>query len=317
MNKKLLLLLIAQVLLLLTLQLTERKSPKDFGKPLLTIADISEITLTAGKDKTSTKLVAKDGTWEVAGEINSPANKSKLDNLLQSLQGIKKGLIVGKTDVALKKLKVTETTYEVLATIGNGKDTQTLLLGTSPTFRQVHVRDAKSPEVYVANFPATDITTNPYDWIDRSVFALPKDKLSSVELGSTKVEVDATGKLAVPGLDKPDIAKARELITAVTTLRYDAPAGKTEVSNLPLVLTITASYSDSTTASLRLRGPSKSSDYFVENDAKTFAGLIAKDKAEGLIEFANLATLKIKSATAEVAAPVGPDAMSPLQELPE
>ena len=158
-----------------------------------------------------------------------PADGTKVSGLLSKLAGLKKGWPVASTSDAAKRFKVTEETHErrILLKSG-GSAAGEILVGTSPTFRQAHVRAANDGNIYSAAFALYDAGSRGEEWMDRSLMNLPQDKIASIGIGGVTLE-RKDGKFALAGLaegEKQDDTAIYRLVGALTYPAFDAVVGK-------------------------------------------------------------------------------------------
>jgi len=188
--------------------------------------DRIEIDEDAGK---RVALVKKDNAWVIPAMADFPAEGTKVSGLLSKLAGLKKGWPVASTSEAAKRFKVTEETHERRIVLkSGGSAVGEILIGSSPTFRQAHIRAANDSNIYNAAFALYDAGSRGEDWMDRALLNLPQDKIASIAIGGVTLErKDGTFKLA--GLaegEKQDETAIYRLVGALTSPAFDAVVGK-------------------------------------------------------------------------------------------
>jgi hypothetical protein len=188
--------------------------------------DRIEIGEDAGK---SVVLVKKDGAWIIPAMADFPAEGTKVDGLLAKLAGLKKGWPVASSFEAAKRFKVTGEMHERRIVLESGGSAAgEILIGTSPTFRQAHIRAANDSNIYSAAFALYDAGSRGEDWIDRNLLNLPQDKIASISIGGITLE-QKDGKFALSGLaegEKQDDTAINRLVGALTYPAFDAVMGK-------------------------------------------------------------------------------------------
>jgi hypothetical protein len=188
--------------------------------------DRIEIDEDAGK---SVALVKKDGAWVIPAMAEFPAEGTKVSALLSKLAGLKKGWPVATTSEAAKRFKVTEEAHERRILLKSGTSVAgEVLVGTSPTFRQAHLRASNDTNVYSASFALYDAGTRGEDWMDRNLLNIPQDKIASIEIGGVTLE-RKDGKFALAGLgkdEKQDDTAIYRLAGALSYPAFDAVVGK-------------------------------------------------------------------------------------------
>lgn len=153
--------------------------------PLIDLGDQTVDRLSiAGPDNQQILLVRQSDGWVLPGTGEFPADKAKVESLLEKLKGLKRGLAVGTTASAQKRFKVTDDAFERrIELAGNNETLATLYLGTSPAMRQVHARSDKDKAVYAAMFSVYDAPVKPEEWEDKGVLKVPQGEIATIALG--------------------------------------------------------------------------------------------------------------------------------------
>jgi hypothetical protein len=177
----------------------------------------------------SVALVKQDGKWAIPALAGFPADDVKVNGLLTKLADLKKGWPVASSSEAAKRFKVTDDVHERRIVLKSGGSAiGEILIGTSPTFRQAHIRAGNDRNVYSAAFAAYDAGARGEDWMDRSLLNIPQDKIASIAIGDVTLE-RKDGKFAISGLadgEKPDETAIYRLVGALTNPAFDAVTGK-------------------------------------------------------------------------------------------
>jgi hypothetical protein len=188
--------------------------------------DRIEIDETAANSVT---LEKKDGAWIIPAMADFPADGTKVSGLLSKLAALKKGWPVASSSEAAKRFKVTDDTHERRIVLKSGGPAiGEILAGTSPTFRQAHVRAGNDSNVYSGAFALYDAGVRGEDWMDRGLLNIPQDKIASVAIGGVTLE-RKDGKFNLAGLaegEKQDDTAIYRLIGALSYPSFDAVAGK-------------------------------------------------------------------------------------------
>src|SRR6185312_16229658 len=103
-----------------------------------------------------------------------------------------------------------------------------LLIGTSPTYRQVHVRAGDAPGIYTVELAAYDAGSGADTWMNRGLIDTPRDKIASIALGDITID-GKDGKFTLAGLtkdEKPLPDKIDALASALAHPLFDAVQGK-------------------------------------------------------------------------------------------
>jgi len=130
---------------------------------------INRITIDEGDDR-QTVLSKVDGTWQLPGYHQLPANQSKVDELIARLETTNSGWPVATTESSRHRFKVGDEDFQKKVILSNGDDALlTLYLGTSPGFRQLHIRKAGEDEVYAVKLNSYDFPSQNADWLDKTL----------------------------------------------------------------------------------------------------------------------------------------------------
>jgi hypothetical protein len=172
-----------------------------------------------GKSLTLMRDTAKDTKgktgWHLA--VGYPVVAGRVDGLLTSLADLKRPWPVATTADALKRFKVADDDFERRLTLeAGGKTVASLLLGTSPSFRQTDVRLAGQDDVYNIPLETADMTARAGDWADHSSIALDEQKMTQIAVGGLVLEHRQ------PAGSKDKAAKVWQLADLATGEQMDA-----------------------------------------------------------------------------------------------
>lgn len=188
--------------------------------------DRIEIDESGGNAVTLTK---QDGSWIIPSFAGFPADGAKVSGLFTKLGALKKGWPAASSAEAAKRFKVTDDIHERRIVLkSGGSQIGEILLGTSPTFRQAHIRAGDDSNVYSAAFASYEAGAKGEEWMDRSSLNIPQDKIASISIGDVTLE-RKDGKFALKGLaegEKPDETAIYRLVGALTYPAFDAVTGK-------------------------------------------------------------------------------------------
>jgi hypothetical protein len=134
-------------------------------------------------DKTQIVLARQDDGWVLPATGNFPADGHKVDQLVERLKGLQRGLAVATTPGAQKRFKVSDDNFERRVTLARG-DTNlaTLYLGTSPGMHRVHARTGDDTAVYAVNFAVYEAPVKAMDWEDKTVLRIPRNDIGKITL---------------------------------------------------------------------------------------------------------------------------------------
>jgi hypothetical protein len=110
-----------------------------------------------------------------------PASENKVEQVLAALAGKQSGWPVATTAAGRVRFKVEDDNFEKKIVISEADKTlATLYLGTSPGYRQVHVRRAGEDEVYAVKLDGYQIASENDKWLEPSLLQL-KQKITRLE----------------------------------------------------------------------------------------------------------------------------------------
>ena len=221
-------------------------------EPLLSFSadHITAITIT-GPDKKTVNLQKKDSRWIIPEYFKAPADGDRVDELLAKLAGLKKSWPVATTPEAAKRFKVTADQFE-RHIILKKEDTPVaeLYVGTSPSFRKVHVRLPSRPEIMAVTFSTQDADDTPDNWLDKDIATLAEDEIAAITLNDIHLlhkdgkweladhaSAGQTGQAANGQTDtakrqpnrKIGKEKINSIVHALTGLRVDSVLGTREL----------------------------------------------------------------------------------------
>lgn len=141
---------------------------------------IDHITIDGGETK---RLVLSkiNGQWQLPDYHQLPANQGAVNKLLNSLASTKSGWPVATTASSRERFEVANDKFEKKLLLGRGDTVvQTLYLGTSPAYRQLHVRRGGENEVYAVKLNSYDFPIKPVDWLDKTLLQ-PKGDIANLK----------------------------------------------------------------------------------------------------------------------------------------
>ena len=129
--------------------------------PLAVTSDVSKVVITDGK---STATLEKSGDkWQVDKQA---ADNGKITSMLDTLGKITVHVPVASSASGRERFEVTEQKFQRHVTLFAGdKQVADLYFGTSPGFRQSHVRRASDNDVYAVAFNNYELGATTGDWV--------------------------------------------------------------------------------------------------------------------------------------------------------
>lgn len=125
-------------------------------------------------------LEKSDSQWRLAKE-QLPAKQVKVEQLINTLSNTGIGWPVTTSSSSHERFEVAEDNYQSKITISKGDEPRlTLYLGTSPGFRQLHIRKNNDDEVYAAKLNSHDFPAKVDSWLDTALLR-PKGEITSLQ----------------------------------------------------------------------------------------------------------------------------------------
>jgi hypothetical protein len=188
-------------------------------------------------DERSVALERRGDTWVLGDEDGFPADRSKVDELLESLEGIEVRRPVVTQSRYHDTFKVAEDDHERRLRIWddpNDDPEVELFVGTSPNYRVSHVRLGDDDRVYEARgLGAYDLRSDATSWVEQTFVAVPYDDVTRLGLSNEhgRLELmreEGAWKLVAPtGSDEKalDVPAVDSLVRSIASLRLSEPAG--------------------------------------------------------------------------------------------
>lgn len=143
-------------------------------------SQIDRIAIYEGNGNTA--VISKvDGRWLLPDYHQLPANQSKVLDILNTLETTKSGWPVATTESSRERFEVADNNFQKKVTLSQGdNEIQTLYLGTSPGFKQAHVRRAGEDEIYAVRLNSYDLPPQHASWLDKNLLQ-PTGNITSLK----------------------------------------------------------------------------------------------------------------------------------------
>lgn len=257
----------------------------------LTIRDAEALTV---------RMVKGPNGWVLPDADDFPVLEDKVVSLLDKIVAAQADRLVTRTRDSHKRLQVADEDYERIVEFELEDGTRhKLYLGSSPSFRVLHVRADDQDEVYLAlGLSASDAGTGVTAWIDPIYFSVSQDDIIAITLenknGRFEFERDEAGTWTMINLPAGETLlenNVASLATRISSLRMQRPLGREEMTsygmddlNARVILQTRDDQGNETTKILRVGGSpedgegfvvkSATSDYYVEMAEFTVGDLI-------------------------------------------
>ncbi|MEO1846342.1 MAG: DUF4340 domain-containing protein [Pseudomonadota bacterium] len=178
-------LLVLQLGLVVGLNLTQTDlSAPPSQRLLISIGDIEidQLTITDAQGE-QVNLRKKEGSWIIPIDGDFPADQEKVENFLQRLLELQRGLPIGTTPAALRRFMVEENNFERRITLlSNEKLIAEIFLGTSPRARMAHARSSKDASVFEINLATYEAPVKSEEWQDERVVQVPYPDIDAIDV---------------------------------------------------------------------------------------------------------------------------------------
>lgn len=266
------------------------------AQPLLAFEPDNLDKIVIGTDESSVTLAKVDGDWRLGEEKKLPASDSKLEGLIDQLEDTKAGWPVAKTESSQERLEVADDNYQKRLQLYSGdKLLSELYLGTSPSYRKLHVRRAGEDEVYSVKLNSYDLATKSDDWLDKDLLKMEEiSRIDGDDFGLQQVEDNwafVKGDEAQETLEL-DLEKAKELASALSGLRVQGVAEQAP-DELPVQIAVSGSGGN-----VKYRFAEKDNKYYVARDDVDAVFTLSKYDYERITKF-NRNQLAKQQATTE------------------
>lgn len=183
------------------------------------------------------ELARVDGAWVLPSADNYPAQASRIDELLATIERIEADQLITRTDTSHRRLQVADDAYYRKITLSQADgNSQTLYVGVTGGGRTRHVRLAGEDAVYLTDeFASGQLDVVVTSWINTIYFSLPTDQITAIRIenanGTTQIIRADAQTWRVDGLAPNRITDAvaiNPLVSALGNFRLLQPLGTTQ-----------------------------------------------------------------------------------------
>lgn len=155
------------------------------NKPLLAVEDAKVDHLEIVADEKTLTLRKENDRWVLADGL--PADNAKVEKLVEQLGTLRASWPVASTRTAQERFQVgDDNAQRRISLFSEDKPLGTLLLGTTPSFKQVHIRNKADDDVYALTFDAYGVVAESDRWLDTALVQ-PAGEIRAVASGNFKV----------------------------------------------------------------------------------------------------------------------------------
>jgi len=187
-------------------------------EPLLsgTKAEIDQLVFSDATKKVTLKKSANE--WQIGELKQLPADKQKVEDLLAKLEATQLRWPVTNTKSSHERFEVADAKFQRKVEYYQGdKKRGNFYLGTSPGFKQIHLRNGSEDKVYVAELTQTDFSNSPSDWLSKTLISATNIK----SIKGQNYEITKTNNqwALANSQEKLDVGKVEALVASLTTLQ--------------------------------------------------------------------------------------------------
>ena len=213
------------------------------NQALLAIDSDSISRLDISGSANSIALALDDGEWVMPQYHGLPVDNSRLERVLRELPALLRGWPIAQSSPAAQRFEVAADNFQRQIEYFAGETRQgAILLGTSPGFRKVHVRNADSDAIYAVAFNSFDAPAQAAGWMDKTL--LQVSDLRFIDGLDYQLSLEGENWVGEAGA-APAQTEVDTLLNALNSLRVTAvadiaTAAILEEMRAPPTLTVTA-----------------------------------------------------------------------------
>jgi hypothetical protein len=289
---------------------------------ILSLADGSYDKITVAEGEKQAVLALQDKRWVLPGSGNFPAAESKVNTFVSTLTSLTKSYPRGRTKIAAKQLKVAPDGFERKIVFQKGdQPAVTVYLGTSPSFRKVHLRVEQQDAIYAVSFNAFDAPAKDSDWFDPNILQVKRDDIERVEYKGYVLEKkdDAFVVSGVKEGEETDAGEANALITRLAGLGYMEQLGteaKDEYNLKDPAVEYLLHTKDGRDLMFTAGQPAEKDYYVAKCSAYPYYFKVAKTVVDPIKDAALNKLVRPKGKPAEKGAEAAAEAVKPAAEVP-
>ncbi|WP_337879770.1 DUF4340 domain-containing protein [Rheinheimera sp.] len=170
-------------------------------------------------------LHKQDGQWRLPALQDQPANSGKIALLLSQLAEQRLGFPVSQSVASHQRFSVADDNYQWKLSLKAGQQQQEWLIGNSPAFKQLYLRQAGQDQVYQVALNSADWSTDASRWFDTGLLQVPALQQLSTD-GLELSQQDGKWQLSQPQgqPELADQAAAEQLQRRFASLQVTGPA---------------------------------------------------------------------------------------------
>lgn len=166
-------LLLLQLVIAGILFSTDSNTQDISAKSLISIHDSDLEKIQIIEDGHELILIKQTGRWHLKDYPELPLRREKVNSLTKNLVTTQVTWPITSTKGSHERFKVAieNNQKQLVFTDSKGKS-QTLLLGSSPSYKQLYVRNMAENDVYSIEYSAYQVSAEPNEWLDKSLLSI-------------------------------------------------------------------------------------------------------------------------------------------------
>ncbi|MCB0335123.1 MAG: DUF4340 domain-containing protein, partial [Bdellovibrionales bacterium] len=182
------------------------------------VDEVSKVVI-QGKDQEKIELLKENDSWVLPESANFPVATNKLDTLVRGVLTSLRSYPVATTAHAHSQLDVSPSDFERhLQFYGGEKLLADVYLGSSPSFKKVHIRRADEDVVYVVALNAYEAGLKPNFWYDLNALKVKQDEVKAIRVSDAIVFERKDNSLMLAGLQEDEVANESEQASLIGRL---------------------------------------------------------------------------------------------------
>lgn len=167
-------------------------------------------------------LVKENDIWLLKDKFKFPANQEKTARILDSIFTPQELRRVGKSKNALIKYKLSNDNYIEKIKLSTKDQNDTLILGDTPEFKKIYIRNENDTESFIVNLSKFDLGVDVNTWYQKDFLGLTKELVKSITFSPFSLVKDNDGYIVANAdkNEKYDNEKINFLVNKVFSLSF-------------------------------------------------------------------------------------------------
>ncbi len=195
----------------------------------LSLEDIDEVLITVREEDQPERVLTlqkEADIWILPDYFAFPISGKKLSVLQEKLFQVKKPYPVGSTELAAKQFEVSDKTFQTRVELKKEGDIiETLYLGTSPSFKKIHIRKKDELQTYAIPFSSYELRAKENAWLNREYLHLQPSDIKSITFHDFTLQRDESDSVLRPqdidtASEQPARSTIDDFVQNISTLSF-------------------------------------------------------------------------------------------------